>query len=77
MKREIKAPSVGESITEVRIGGWKKGNGESVKAGEVILEIESDKATVEVIADYAGALNIQHAAGDTVKIGEVLGFINE
>lgn len=77
MKREIKAPSVGESITEVRIGRWAKQNGEGVKAGEVLLEIESDKATVEVVADYSGVVHHAHAAGDTVRVGEILGTIEE
>jgi len=77
MKREIKAPSVGESITEVRVGKWVKQNGEAAKAGEVLLEIESDKATVEVAAEYAGVVSISHNTGDTVRIGEVLGYVDE
>ncbi len=77
MNREIKAPSVGESITEVRIGKWTRQEGESVRVGDVILEIESDKASVEVISEYAGALRIGRHAGETVKIGEVLGSIDE
>lgn len=77
MLREIKAPSVGESITEVRIANWKKASGDAVKSGEVLLEIESDKASVEVVAEAAGKLNITRQAGETVKIGEVLGAIEE
>ncbi len=77
MNREIKAPSVGESITEVRIAGWKKQSGDAVKVGDVLLEIESDKATVEVVAEYNGAIQITRQAGETVKIGEVLGHIQE
>lgn len=77
MKREIKAPSVGESITEVRIAKWLKQNGQAVKAGDMILEIESDKATVEVASDFTGALETVHQPGDTVKVGEVLGYIDE
>ena len=77
MNREIKAPSVGESITEVRIGKWTRQDGESVRAGDVILEIESDKASVEVISEFTGALHIGRQAGDTVKIGEILGIIEE
>ncbi len=76
-KKEIKAPSVGESITEVRIAKWLKQNGEAVKNGDLILEIESDKATVEVAAEASGALSIDRNVGDTVKIGEVLGYIDE
>lgn len=77
MQHEVKAPSVGESITEVRIGTWKKQTGEGVKAGEVLLEIESDKATVEVAADYAGVLKIKSNPGDTVRVGEVIALVDD
>jgi 2-oxoglutarate dehydrogenase E2 component (dihydrolipoamide succinyltransferase) len=73
---EIKAPSVGESITEVRIARWSKETGQAVRAGEVLLEIESDKATVEVAADHNGVLKVMRGVGDTVKIGEILGTID-
>lgn len=54
MKIEIKVPSVGESITEATIGSWTKKSGESVKKNEVILSLETDKASVEVIAEQDG-----------------------
>lgn len=76
MKREIQAPTIGESITEVRVGQWKKQNGETVKSGEVLLEIESDKATVEVAADTTGVLSIVRQTGETVRIGDVIGVID-
>jgi 2-oxoglutarate dehydrogenase E2 component (dihydrolipoamide succinyltransferase) len=76
MKTQLKAPSVGESITEVRVSKWKKQSGELVKAGDVLVEIESDKATVEVVADTTGVLNIKVPEGTMVKIGEVLGEID-
>ncbi|MGE4233568.1 MAG: 2-oxoglutarate dehydrogenase complex dihydrolipoyllysine-residue succinyltransferase [Bacteriovoracia bacterium] len=76
MKQEIKAPSVGESITEVRIAKWRKETGEAVKNGEVVIDIESDKATVEVISEADGVLNITRKEGETVNIGEVLGFVD-
>lgn len=76
MKQNIVAPSVGESITEVRIASWTKSSGDAVKVGEVLLEIESDKATVEVVAEAAGALQIIKQAGETVPVGEVLGMID-
>jgi 2-oxoglutarate dehydrogenase E2 component (dihydrolipoamide succinyltransferase) len=56
MKHDILAPMVGESITEVSILKWTKKNGEAVKSGDVLLEIESDKATVEIVAENSGAL---------------------
>jgi 2-oxoglutarate dehydrogenase E2 component (dihydrolipoamide succinyltransferase) len=77
MKREIKAPTVGESITEVRILSWSKPDGAAVKVGDQILEIESDKATVEVVAEYAGVLRHGQPAGATVTIGAVIGHIEE
>ncbi len=77
MKHDLKAPSVGESITEVRIANWKKQNGEAVKNGEVLVEIESDKATVEVVADRNGVLFIQKQAGEMATIGEVLAQIDD
>lgn len=76
-QHEIKAPSVGESITEVRIGQWKKQNGEAVKSGDVLLEIESDKATVEVAAEFNGVLKIKSNPGDTVAVGAVIGYVDE
>ncbi len=76
MKKNVVAPTVGESITEVRIGKWLRKHGESVKVGDVVLEIESDKATVEVVAEAAGVLNITKEEGATVPIGEVLGFVD-
>lgn len=77
MKHEIKAPTVGESITEVSILKWAKPNGAQVKNGETLLEIESDKATVEIVAEATGALTIGKNAGERVKIGAVIGFIDD
>jgi len=74
---EIKAPAVGESISEVRILDWTKKNGDYVKKGEVILEIESDKASVEVIATANGVLKTIASVDDTVAIGETVAQIDE
>jgi 2-oxoglutarate dehydrogenase E2 component (dihydrolipoamide succinyltransferase) len=76
MKLEIKVPAVGESITEATICSWSKQNGEAVKRNEVVLLIETDKASVEVIAEQDGVLQIQTEAGKTVPIGAVVGFID-
>lgn len=76
MKHDILAPLVGESITEVSILKWAKQNGEAVKAGEMILEIESDKATVEIVAEASGALTILKPAGERVAVKSVIGFID-
>lgn len=75
--RDIKAPSVGESITEVQVGRWRKADGDFVKAGEVVLEIESDKASVEVVSEISGVLHIQVQQGQTVRIGDKLGYVEE
>ncbi|HVJ64437.1 MAG TPA: 2-oxoglutarate dehydrogenase complex dihydrolipoyllysine-residue succinyltransferase [Bdellovibrionota bacterium] len=77
MKLNIVAPSVGESITEVRIFAWRKKSGDAVKVGEVVVEIESDKATVEVVAEANGELQIVKEAGETVPVGEVLGMVDD
>jgi 2-oxoglutarate dehydrogenase E2 component (dihydrolipoamide succinyltransferase) len=75
--KNILAPTVGESITEVSVLAWRKADGDQVKNGEIILEIESDKATVEVIAEANGALRISKQAGERVPVGSVVGMIDE
>jgi 2-oxoglutarate dehydrogenase E2 component (dihydrolipoamide succinyltransferase) len=76
MKHDILAPLVGESITEVSILKWAKQNGEAVKSGDMLLEIESDKATVEIVAEASGALTILKPAGERVLVKSVIGFID-
>jgi 2-oxoglutarate dehydrogenase E2 component (dihydrolipoamide succinyltransferase) len=68
---EIKIPSPGESITEVEIGNWLKADGDYVQLDETICEIETDKATLPLIAESAGALKIVLQAGETAGIGDV------
>ncbi len=77
MRHDLKAPSVGESITEVTVGQWLKQDGEAVKAGEPVLEVESEKATLEIIAENDGALKILKQQGETVAIGEVVGYVDD
>ncbi|MCM2282001.1 MAG: 2-oxoglutarate dehydrogenase complex dihydrolipoyllysine-residue succinyltransferase [Bdellovibrionaceae bacterium] len=76
MKAEIKVPAVGESITEATIGEWAKKNGEFVKRDEVILMLETDKASVEVVAPNDGVLTTLAKAGDVVKIGATVAHID-
>ena len=76
MKQNILAPSVGESITEVSILKWTKKNGDTVKQGELILEIESDKATVELVAEASGTLMTLKQPGERVPVGSVIGMID-
>jgi len=77
MKYNVVAPSVGESITEVSILKWAKPNGSAVKTGELLLEIESDKATVEIVAEQSGVLTQLKPVGERIPIGEVIGMIDD
>lgn len=74
---EIKVPQVGESIFEAVIASWNKQDGDSVAKDELLCELETDKVNVELNAEVAGTLKIQVAAGTTVKIGSVIGSIEE
>lgn len=74
---EIKVPQVGESIFEAVIASWNKQDGDSVAKDELLCELETDKVNVELNAEAAGVLSIQVAAGTTVKIGSVIGSIDE
>lgn len=77
MKMNVVAPSVGESITEVSILKWAKPTGSAVKVGELLLEIETDKATVEVVAEQAGTLQILRQVGERIPIGEIVAVIDD
>ena len=74
---DIKVPTVGESISEVTLLKWVKGDGDYVERDEVIAELESEKATFEVNAEQAGSLKTSAKEGDTLKIGDVLASIDE
>ena len=76
MKIEIKVPAVGESITEAIIGNWNKNSGDFVKMNDVILSLETDKASVEVVAEKDGVLTTLVNAGDTVKIGATVATLD-
>jgi len=78
MAVEIKVPTLGESIVEATVGAWHKHEGDPVTAGEVLVELETDKVTVEVTASGSGVLSrILKPDGATVTIGELLGVIEE
>jgi 2-oxoglutarate dehydrogenase E2 component (dihydrolipoamide succinyltransferase) len=75
---EIRVPALGESVTEATIGKWFKEPGEAVAADEPLVELETDKVTIEVPAPAAGVLaDIAAKDGDTVAVGAVLGQIKE
>lgn len=76
MQIELKVPEVGESITEVEIGGWLKAAGEPVRKDEPIVTLESEKATVELPAPDSGILaRMLKKKGDVAKVGEVIGVL--
>ncbi|MFO7843318.1 MAG: 2-oxoglutarate dehydrogenase complex dihydrolipoyllysine-residue succinyltransferase [Bacteroidales bacterium] len=68
---EIKIPSPGESITEVEISNWLVENGDYVEKDQEIAEIESDKATLPLIAPESGTIEIVASPGETIKVGTV------
>lgn len=69
---EMKIPSPGESITEVEIASWVVEDGEYVERDQVIAEIDSDKATLELTAEESGAIKLIAEEGDTVEVGQVV-----
>jgi len=76
MSIEITIPDPGESIHEVEIGRWHKSEGEAVDRDETVVEVETDKASLEVPAPQAGTLvKITKEAGAVVKVGDVIGRI--
>ncbi|MBX9696770.1 MAG: 2-oxo acid dehydrogenase subunit E2, partial [Alphaproteobacteria bacterium] len=75
--REIIVPSLGESVTEATIARWLKKKGDSVKLDEPLIELETDKVTLEVNASSAGVLSdIKNAEGTKVSVGDVVGLID-
>ncbi len=78
MTVEIKVPAMGESVTEATISKWFKKEGDAVKRDEPLLELETDKVTVEVPSPTDGAIeSISAQAGATVQVGALLGAIAE
>ncbi len=78
MAIEIRVPALGESVTEAIVGKWFKKAGETVKADEPLVELETDKVTLEVNAPSAGFISeIRVKEGETVAVGAVLGAIGE
>jgi 2-oxoglutarate dehydrogenase E2 component (dihydrolipoamide succinyltransferase) len=74
---EIKVPEVGESIYEGLLVKWHKRDGDTVRKDEPLCEIETDKITIELNAEADGVLAIRAKEGKTVKIGSVIGIIDE
>src|SRR5712691_9325770 len=75
---EIRVPTLGESVTEATIGRWFKKPGDAVAVDEPLVELETDKVTIEVPAPSAGTLGeISAKDGETVAVGALLGQIND
>ena len=78
MAIEIKVPALGESVTEATVTKWFKAAGDAIAVDEALVELETDKVTVEVNAPAAGALkSIAAAEGSDVEVGALLGVIEE
>jgi 2-oxoglutarate dehydrogenase E2 component (dihydrolipoamide succinyltransferase) len=78
MATEIRVPALGESVTEATIGRWFKKPGELVRVDEPIVELETDKVTLEVNAPASGILaEIIAKDGETVGVGALLGQIGD
>ncbi|NWG20061.1 MAG: 2-oxoglutarate dehydrogenase complex dihydrolipoyllysine-residue succinyltransferase [Chloroflexi bacterium] len=76
MAFEIKVPVLGESIVEATVGAWRKHEGEAIATGDVLVELETDKVTVEVTAEQSGVLaRILKPDGAIVTMGEILGMV--
>ena len=73
---EVKVPSPGESISEVDIASWTVSEGDYVEVDDVIAEIDSDKATLELTATASGAIKLKAEEGDTVEVGQVVAEID-
>lgn len=78
MSTEIRVPTLGESVTEATVGQWFKQPGEAVNVDEPVVELETDKVTVEVPSPITGVLSeLAVEEGDTVEVGALLAAITE
>src|SRR5437764_12393585 len=78
MALTLRVPALGESIREATLGAWKRAEGDEVAADEPLVEVESEKATLEVPSPGAGVLRkILRKAGETVAVGEVIAEIEQ
>ena len=76
MATDIRVPALGESVTEATIGQWFKKVGDTIAVDEPVVELETDKVTIEVPAPAAGVLEaISANPGDTVSVGSLIGAI--
>ncbi|WP_185870540.1 2-oxoglutarate dehydrogenase complex dihydrolipoyllysine-residue succinyltransferase [Blattabacterium cuenoti] len=74
---KVKVPSPGESITEVEISSWLVKNGDYISKGQIIAEIDSDKATLEIFAEENGIITLMKKKGEKIQVGDVLCLIEK
>ncbi len=78
MAKAIRMPPLGQTSDELEIVAWRKAEGDDVASGELLFDVATDKATLEVEATTAGTLlRIVHGAGETVREGTVIAYIGE
>ncbi len=77
MPTQVKVPAAGESITSANVANWHKKDGETVAKGDVLVTLETDKVSNELVADVAGVLKVLVKEGEEVAIGTVIAEIDE
>src|ERR1035437_8652461 len=73
---DVQVPALGESVSEATIAKWLKADGDFVASDDIIAELETDKASVEMVPGKPGTLRIVAAKGDTVPVGAVIAKID-
>ncbi len=74
--KPVKVPSVGESVSQATLAQWQKKHGEYVHQNEVLVLMETDKASMDLVAEYSGKLHILKPEGEDVKVGELIAQID-
>ncbi len=78
MTLSLRVPALGESVREATIGVWKRAEGDEIAADEPLVEVESEKATLEVPSPGAGVLRkILRKTGETVAVGDIIAEIDQ
>lgn len=77
MATEVKIPVIGESVEEATLSTWSVADGDIVEEGDILCEIESDKASLELPAEVSGKITLKASEGDDLKIGSVIAEIDE
>ena len=76
MSFEVRIPELGESVTDGEIVRWAKADGDAVAVDDVLLELETDKASMEIVAERAGTLRIVRQVGEEVNVGDVVAYLD-